>query len=178
MTQLVPHTENSFSPLTAASGGGAGYGRGSDEDVHLSDVWKVIRRHQWMVLGVLALFTGLSVYYALRATPTYEASVSIRIDDKTSNLPALDILKSLSASGNQVSTEMQVLQSRTLAEEALDSLGLQVSVVAPKRVLRSSLLRTIAVQGDSAAGLYVFTRLPDGRFDVLDDSLERTVGPI
>ena len=70
------------------------------------------------------------------AVPVYESTASIRIDEDPSNVPVLDILETIST-GSQVETEMEVLRSRTLAEDVVDSLALQVVLAGPRGVARA-----------------------------------------
>src|SRR3954470_10023850 len=95
----------------------------------------VVKRNWRFILGsfVVALF-GAAVL-AWRATPIYESGLSLRIDEKSQGVPVLDVLASLSDRGSELSTEMQMLRSRTLAEATVDSLGLQVSATTPARFL-------------------------------------------
>src|SRR5918911_2995624 len=111
----------------------------TEDEVHLRDVWNFWRRNRLPILGCLVLALAASALYVWRATPIYEASTSIRIDEEQSELPVLDALKTLST-GSEVSTEIEVLRSRTLAEDVVDSLGLQVVVTDPKRTSRQDIL--------------------------------------
>jgi uncharacterized protein involved in exopolysaccharide biosynthesis len=47
----------------------------SGDTIDLLQLWRVLRRRRWLILGVAALVTGLSVLYALFATKWYRAEV-------------------------------------------------------------------------------------------------------
>jgi capsular exopolysaccharide synthesis family protein len=147
-----------------------------EETLHFQDLWNAIRRHGLLVALILLVSIGLSAFYAYRATPIFRSTTAIRIDDKASSLPALDALKSLSSTGNQVGTEMQVLETRALAEEVVDSLALQVSLDRPNRTPRRVILSFVKVDGSAPAGLYEFERQPGGRFTVTNATTKGALG--
>src|SRR5919202_4325128 len=134
----------------------------TEDEVHLRDVWNFSRRNRLPILGCLALALAASALYLWRATPVYEASTSIRIDEDQSELPILDALKTLST-GSEVSTEIEVLRSRTLAEDVVDSLGLQVTVTEPKRTPRRDILSYVKGSRDATEAEYRLERQADGR---------------
>lgn len=86
------------------------------EGEELGQLWVVVRRHRKLVLLTFAATVALAALYTWRATPVYEAFVSIRIQDKQTAIPVLDALKTLT-DGSEFGTEMEVLASRTLMEE-------------------------------------------------------------
>src|SRR5919199_1328414 len=129
----------------------------AEDEVHLRDVWNFWRRNRLPIVGCLALSLAASALYIWRATPIYEASTSIRIDEEQSELPVLDALKTLST-GSEVSTEIEVLRSRTLAEDVVDSLGLQVAVAEPERTPRRDVLAFVRGSPDATQAGYRLER--------------------
>ena len=105
----------------------------------------------------------------------YESDISIQIDEERGSLPVLDILQTLSA-GSGVETEIEVLRSRTLAEEVVDSLALQVRIVAPRGVARSVVLSAIHVERWAPAGVYVLDAQPDGSFSITEQDTHASMG--
>lgn len=143
-------------------------GARADDEIHLRDVWNLLVRN-WWVLGLSLLAVGgATVAYTLYTVPVYEAAATIRIDEKRTDLPVLDILQTLST-GSNVETEMAVVRSRTLAEDVADSLALQVSVVAPRGVARAALLQSVFVERWAPEGLYTLRRQADGTFGITDE---------
>ena len=114
-----------------------------EEEAKRRDFWSVVRRHMGLILGCLAVVLIVAAIVTVIMRPTYEAIASVRIDEKPANLPAMDVLNELATS--DVSTEMQVLESRSLAQQVTDSLGLQLRLTEPKRMLRSSVFKDIRV---------------------------------
>src|SRR5918912_1583583 len=128
------------------------------------DFWSVVRRHMGLVLGCLTVVLIVAAIVTVIMRPTYDAIASVRIDEKPANLPAMDVLNELATS--DVSTEMQVLQSRSLAQQVTDSLGLQLRLAEPKRMLPSF----------KGAAAYRLQRSPDGRFVLIDRMAEKSLG--
>src|SRR5262245_49810274 len=59
------------------------YGYGNDNlenEVHLLDYWRAIRKRLWLVIGVAALLTTLSMIYVARKPDIYEASSRVQVD--------------------------------------------------------------------------------------------------
>ena len=138
-----------------------------DDEIDLREVWNLLRRNRWLIAGCLAATVAAAVALTLLTIPVYEASTSIRIDERQTNLPVLDVLQTI-ASRSAVDTEMEVLQSRTLAEMVVDSLALQLLVRKPKRVTRKEILDHIHVSRHAPEGEYALRRTDGDRFTVRD----------
>src|SRR5678816_4956498 len=52
----------------------------ADNEVHLLDYWRAIRKRIWLVLGVVALITMLAVVYVARKPDFYEAQARVQVD--------------------------------------------------------------------------------------------------
>src|SRR5690625_1409700 len=109
------------------------------DEIDLRQLWIIIRRGRWTILGILAVVLGLTSFYTLWTPPVYEATTMVRIDEAQASAPVLDIFGSLGG-GSEVETEMEILKTRVLAESVIDSLGLRLSITEPKRVRRSDLI--------------------------------------
>lgn len=140
-------------------------GGGEREEAHLRGLWNFLLRNRLLAFGVPALMVAAAAVALWRATPIYDATVWIRIDEERSNLPVLDALKDLS-SGSELATEMQVLRRRPLAEAVVDSLALQLTLVRPRGVNRSEVFSAVRVDRDAPAAEYRFRRGRGGRFSV------------
>lgn len=147
--------------------------RAASDEIDARELGRLLWRRRWVVAAVVVTAVSLAMLYSLFAAPVYEASVRMRIDDEQSNVPVLDILKTMSQ-GSQVETEMEVLRSRTLAEDVVDSLGLQLVVVAPRRVPRARLMRDVAVERSALDATLIFRRAGD-RFAVIDEESGDTI---
>ena len=124
----------------------------------VSELWGILRRNWWIILASVVVCGGAAFLLAKRTTPIYQSSTSIRINEKSSAIPELLPL----VDGSDVTTEMEVLASRTLAEDAVRGLGLQFQLVEPERVNRSTLFGGITVELDVEPEVYTLTRLAGG----------------
>ena len=52
----------------------------AENEVHLLDYWRAIRKRLWMVLGIVALITMLAVVYVARKPDFYEAQARVQVD--------------------------------------------------------------------------------------------------
>jgi len=52
----------------------------ADNEVHLLDYWRAIRKRLWLVLGIVALVTMLAVVYVARKPDFYEAQARVQVD--------------------------------------------------------------------------------------------------
>ncbi len=141
------------------------------DEPSVSELWGILRRNWWIILASVLVCGGAGYLLAARSTPVYQSSTSIRIDEKQSAIPELLPL----TSGSEVVTEMEVLSSRTLAEDAVTGLALQFRVVEPTGEDRSKLFSRVLVAPEAESELYVLTREPSGRFAI---TVEATGVPI
>jgi capsular exopolysaccharide synthesis family protein len=146
-----------------------------DDELRAGVVWRAMLRHRWTVLVCVLLGAGLAFFLTHRATRIYTASAVLRIDDKQPNLP--EVFRTLS-SGGEVATEAEVVRSRVLAEDVVDSLGLQLTLAGPNRVERSQVLERPIVERDAPARRYQLVRRDDGVFDILADSMADALGSV
>lgn len=52
----------------------------ADNEVHLLDYWRAIRKRLWLVFGVVALITMLAIVYVARKPDLYEAQARVQVD--------------------------------------------------------------------------------------------------
>lgn len=128
------------------------------------------RRRVLMLCTIIGGLGGIAV--AVRLQPTYRATATLRVDERASSLPALDVLRQLA--GGAVNTEMAALASRPLLEDAVDSLGLRLVLRTPRRLARHELFGFARVSRDAADGRYELARSSRDSL-VLRDSTGRAV---
>ena len=100
-------------------------------------LWRVLGHNRLLIATCTTALVVTTAYFTSRITPKYEASASIRIEQGEPRLG--DFGMSRAPTPNELPTEFQVLQSRTLLEAVADSLGLQLEVRAPANVSRPDL---------------------------------------
>ena len=90
-----------------------------DDEIHLRDVWYLLLRNWLIIAAALVVTVGAAAAYTFWAVPVYESSTSIRVEEERTDLPVLDVLQTLST-GSEVETEMEVVRSRTIAEDVVE----------------------------------------------------------
>jgi tyrosine-protein kinase Etk/Wzc len=98
-------------------------------------LWDVVARNRYFIIGGFLIALVAAALFAWLGTPVYESATSLRIDENKTGVPVLEALAILSDKGNELSTEMQMLRSRTLAESTVDSLALQAVATTPLHLI-------------------------------------------
>ncbi|CAN5150940.1 N/A [soil metagenome] len=80
-----------------------------------------------LIAGCAVLGAGAAAFVTWNMEPQYRATASLRIDSKPTQLPTLTTM-GLTAS-NPLHTEIEILNSQSLAERVADSLGISAGVV-------------------------------------------------
>ena len=161
MTFPRPHHLSALPGRTVRSGA-----PDPEDDLKLGDVWAALIRNRWIILGCALLGLGLGRLYTSRETPWFESWATIRIQERQLNLSEVYSTVGGGVAGSDLGTEMEVLKSRALLEDAAAALGLQVILITPERLSRQLALRDITVAKDAPEASYRLLRRPDGRFVV------------
>ncbi len=99
--------------------------RKNDDLIDLRDVIGVFRRRTWSFLTTVALIFVAVVLYTSQATPIYSATASVVLDVSENNVLDLEaVVSGLPPDSAMVDTQVEVLRSRSLAGEVVDTLGL------------------------------------------------------
>jgi tyrosine-protein kinase Etk/Wzc len=133
--------------------------------LNLSEVWRSSRRHRWLSIGVPVALLASTAFFLWWTEPVYESATTIRVDQDRSGVAIIEALRNLS-SGSKITTEMEELRSRSLAEEVVDSLALDVQVLRPRKVPRATLFTRIDSDPAQQQTRYTLQRVGDGVFRV------------
>ncbi|MEC5407823.1 polysaccharide biosynthesis tyrosine autokinase [Paraburkholderia sp. MPAMCS5] len=117
-----------------------------------------LMNHRVLIVVTTLLFVSLGAVYAFCATPVYRANISIRIDDSpSSTLPdGKDRVRNASSLFEQrtsAESEIQVLRSKTIAMQTVDSLKLYIDA-QPKRLPLVGGLIARNIEGRYTPGLF------------------------
>src|SRR5687767_2019441 len=104
--------------------GGGGYAR-------LREYWRSIRKHLWLVIGVVVMVSMLAIVYMARQPDIYEARARVQVDLEVNN-PALGSLKGNSIVLNTpyqdpkyFNTQLQIISSTGLLSRVVKTLDLE-----------------------------------------------------
>ena len=132
---LMPFKKNVTS-LTVAEAlpqsAGLDYGVENQEDgrSQVLEYWRSIRKHLWLIIGIVLLGTTLASIYAARQPDLYEAGARVQVDMESN--PAIGVAsKGAIYVNNQTTdpvyftTQMQILNSQNLLRRVAKSLDLE-----------------------------------------------------
>jgi polysaccharide biosynthesis transport protein len=100
----------------------------------LMDVWRILTKRRFTIIGVTLLFVAIAVWYAFRTAPVYE-SVS-RIEIKPNEFASGDLLGMFEAADEAteaLQTEVRILQSDSVLFQTAQTLNLVRLIRAGKK---------------------------------------------
>ena len=87
LTKPAPKLEAIDRPIEPPQSYNYGVDPNADNEAHLLDYWRAIRKRLWLVIGIVALITMLAVVYVARKPDFYEAQSRVQVDlEETGNL--------------------------------------------------------------------------------------------
>ncbi|CAH9052874.1 Tyrosine-protein kinase wzc [Pseudoalteromonas holothuriae] len=101
------------------------------QEIDLMALFGALLDKKWFILSVTALFMLLGVAYAIFSTPIYQATAMVQVEEKGGSVPGFDDMSGMFESTSAAVTEIELLKSRSVIGEAVDSLNLD-TVVEPK----------------------------------------------
>lgn len=102
-----------------------------DTQIDLATILRTLFDHKKLIAVVVALFTLLGGFYAVVATPVYQANAMIQIEPKKVGLDATPQLNTKPASVSEAVTEIELIKSRTVLGQVVSDLKLDV-VATPR----------------------------------------------
>ena len=98
-------------------------GNGEDE-IDLLALLGTLLDQKWVVIASTALFAALAISYAILATPVYQASALLQVEEKAASLPGLEDLSEAFGSESSTQAELEILKSRSVVGTAVTNLNL------------------------------------------------------
>lgn len=135
------------------------------DELRLDDMWRMLKRNILLIAASVIACVAVAWVYVHYSRPVYEASALFDINGQRS----VEFAPTAGPDHDQVSTEMEVLTSRTMAEQVIDHLGLQLTLREPRSLSRNDVLNAVAVAPEADSGTYWLVRQNDRRF-----ALQRT----
>jgi len=96
------------------------------------DYWRSVRKHLWMVIGIVVLVSGVTAMYMARQPDVYESRSGVQVDSETANNPAIGALKgnpiflnNSSQDPTYFNTQIQILTSAGLLGRVAKTLDLE-----------------------------------------------------
>ena len=96
------------------------------QEIDLMALFGALLDRKYFIIGLTALFMVVGVVYAVLSTPVYRATAMIQVEDSGSSVPGLDDMAGMFESTSTAVTEIELLKSRSVIGEAVDTLKLDV----------------------------------------------------
>jgi capsular exopolysaccharide synthesis family protein len=127
----------------------------ANQEIDLRRAWQTVARSAWIIVICVGLATAAAMLAVRRIDPVYTASATIRIEEKSAS-ESFGMFSSDYT--NVLATATQILTSRQLAYDVVDSLGMRLSVYQPVRRMRSELVRAAHINPDAPSQAYRLDR--------------------
>lgn len=98
------------------------------DEIDLSRLIGELIDHRKLIITITAVFTVLSIFYALFSTPVYQADALIQVEQKQGNAILNSLTQMLPNSQPESTPEIALLQSRMILGKTVDELNLQAQV--------------------------------------------------
>ncbi|MDI4671263.1 polysaccharide biosynthesis tyrosine autokinase [Pseudoalteromonas shioyasakiensis] len=101
------------------------------QEIDLMALLGALIDRKYFIATVTAVFMAIGVFYAVFATPVYQATAMIQVEDGGASVPGFDDMAGMFESTSAAVTEIELLKSRSVIGEAVDTLKLDI-VAQPK----------------------------------------------
>lgn len=100
----------------------------SNDQIDLYELLGALLDNKWKIVIITAVFTLVSIAYALLATPIYSASALVQVEQNAASNVLSKLTDMMPGSKPESQTEISLLQSRMVLGEAVDELALDTVV--------------------------------------------------
>ncbi|MFP3426901.1 polysaccharide biosynthesis tyrosine autokinase [Pseudoalteromonas sp. SIMBA_162] len=97
------------------------------QEIDLMALLGALLDRKYFIVGITALFMFIGVVYAVLSTPVYQATAMIQVEDGSASVPGFDDMAGMFESTSAAVTEIELLKSRSVIGEAVDSLKLDIT---------------------------------------------------
>jgi len=101
------------------------------QEIDLMALLGALLDRKYFIAGITALFMFVGVVYAVLSTPVYQATAMIQVEDGGASVPGFDDMAGMFESTSAAVTEIELLKSRSVIGEAVDTLKLDI-IAKPK----------------------------------------------
>ncbi|MFI5244701.1 MAG: polysaccharide biosynthesis tyrosine autokinase, partial [Gemmatimonadales bacterium] len=135
-----------------------------NEEIDIRRAWQTVARSAWIIVVCVGLALAAAVVAARRIVPQYGAAATVRLVEQPRSASSQAAMMYF-GNENQSSLAMasEVILSRTLASEVVDSLGLRLYVIVPPRIVRSTLIVRARFATDAPSVQYSISKVRAGR---------------
>ena len=96
-----------------------------EQEIDLKVYWPILKPHLWSILGVATMVALLATFIVFIVSPVYRSTASLIIDQQQSKVLMMgDAYDIQSANEEYFDTQVEIIQSRDLAQKVIDKLNL------------------------------------------------------
>jgi uncharacterized protein involved in exopolysaccharide biosynthesis len=145
----------------------------ANQEIDLRRAWQTVARSAWIIVICIGLATAAAMLAVRRIDPVFSASATVRIEEKNAASPFGMFSSDYT---NVLATAQQILTSRQLAYDVVDSLGLRLSLYQPVRRQKSEVVRSAHLSADAPSQAYRLDRSGRGMREVRLLPSEKVLG--
>ncbi|NIZ07458.1 polysaccharide biosynthesis tyrosine autokinase [Pseudoalteromonas sp. HF66] len=101
------------------------------QEIDLLALLGTLLDRKWFIVLVTAVFAIIGVAVAVLSTPIYKATALVQVEESSPSVPGLDDMAGMFESSSEAVTEIELLKSRSVIGEAVDTLKLNI-IAEPK----------------------------------------------
>lgn len=95
-----------------------------EDELTLEDILHIFKKRFWWFFLTVVITVAITITYLFLTTPIYEASVTLKIESQQSSSISDIFTSQISSSRPEISTEVELIKSRTNIEKVVDDLNL------------------------------------------------------
>jgi tyrosine-protein kinase Etk/Wzc len=99
-----------------------------NDEMDLLGLFGAVVDHKWMIAAITGAFMVAGASYAILATPIYQANALVQVEAKKNDLLGFSDVSSMLGKESPSVTEIELIKSRSIIGEAIDSLSLNITV--------------------------------------------------
>lgn len=121
----------------------------ADDELDLSRLWGVLVDGVWWIVAATVAFALGGTAYTLLATPIFQADALLQVEDENASLPGLSDLTEMFGSEGSASAEIEIVRSRMVVGDVIDTLKLDIFVKPEHSLMGASHSRDAEPEGAS-----------------------------
>jgi tyrosine-protein kinase Etk/Wzc len=105
--------------------------KSTEQEIDLLALFGTLLDRKYFIILFTAVFAIIGVAVAILSTPIYKATALIQVEESSPSVPGLDDMAGMFESSSEAVTEIELLKSRSVIGEAVDTLKLNI-IAEPK----------------------------------------------
>lgn len=147
----------------------------ANQEIDLRRAWQTVARSAWIIVICVGLATAAAMLAVRRLEPVFAASATVRIEEKSPGEGGAYSFFSTDNT-NVLATATQLLTSRKLAYDVVDSMAMRLALVQPVRKQKSEVVRSAFVSAEAPSQVYRLDRAVRGQREVRVLPSEKLLG--